>query len=91
MNGRLKSSVRWHDHRDRPPTLTPATRYPTPSHPPAYEEKIYRAHFANGGMLDLFQQHWDVNLPPESLTGLTVEEAQRKRTEKMMAAAYGSH
>jgi len=58
---------------------------------PSYEEKFYRAHFANGGMLVLFQQHWDVNLPPESLIGLTVEEAQRKRTEKMMAAAYGSH
>lgn len=58
---------------------------------PSYEEKFYRAHLDTGEALDLFQQHWDVNLPPESLIGLTVDEAQRKRTEKMMAAAYGSH
>lgn len=58
---------------------------------PAYEEKFYRAHLDTGEALVLFQQHWDVNLPPESLIGLTVEEAKRKRTEKMMAAAYGSH
>jgi len=58
---------------------------------PAYEEKFYRAHLDTGVALDLFQQHWDVNLPPESLIGLTVDEAQRKRHEKMMAAAYGSH
>ena len=58
---------------------------------PAYEEKIYRVHLDTGEELDLFQQHWDVNLPPESLVGLTVEEARRKRTAKMLAAAYGSH
>jgi len=58
---------------------------------PAYEEKFYRAHMDTGEELDLFQQHWDVFLPPESLVGLTLEQAQRKRTEKMLAAAYGSH
>lgn len=58
---------------------------------PSYEEKFYRAHLDTGEALVLFQQHWDVNLPPESLIGLTVEEAQQKRHEKMMAAAYGSH
>lgn len=58
---------------------------------PAYEEKFYRARLDTGESLDLFQQHWDVNLPPESLVGLTVEQAQKKRTEKMLAAAYGSH
>jgi len=58
---------------------------------PAYEEKFYRAHLDSGEALDLFQQHWDVFLPPESLIGLTVEEAQRKRNEKMLAVAYGSH
>ena len=58
---------------------------------PAYEEKIYRAHLDTGEALDLFQQHWDVNLPPESLVGLTVADAHRKRKAKMLAAAYGSH
>jgi len=57
---------------------------------PAYEEKFYRAHLDSGESLDLFQQHWDVHLPPETLIGLTVEEAHCKRTEKMLAAC-GSH
>jgi 16S rRNA U516 pseudouridylate synthase RsuA-like enzyme len=35
----------------------------------------------------LFQAHWDVPLPPESLVGLTVEEARRRRVERMLAAA----
>jgi hypothetical protein len=54
---------------------------------PRYQEKIYRAHLDNGEDLDLFQTHWDVPLPPESLVGLTVEEAKKKRAEKMLAAA----
>ena len=58
---------------------------------PAYQEKIYRAHMDTGEDVDLFQQHWDVQLPPESLVGLTVEEAWKKRTAKMIAAAGGSH
>lgn len=58
---------------------------------PAYEEKFYRAHLDTGETLDLFQQHWDVPLPPESLVGLTVEEAMRRRTARMVAAAYGHH
>lgn len=53
---------------------------------PSYEEKFYRAHLDSGESLDLFQQHWDVHLPPETLIGLTVEEAQSRRTEKMLAA-----
>jgi hypothetical protein len=58
---------------------------------PAYQEKIYRAHMDTGENVDLFQQHWDVFLPPESLVGLTLEQAWRKRTEKMLAAATGQH
>jgi hypothetical protein len=58
---------------------------------PAYQNKIYRAHMDTGEDVDLFQQHWDVLLPPESLVGLTPEEARRKRTEKMLAAAEGQH
>lgn len=54
---------------------------------PEYQEKIYRAHLDSGEDIDLFQQHWDVPLPPESLIGLTLEEARRKRAERMMAAA----
>jgi hypothetical protein len=58
---------------------------------PTYQEKIYRARMDTGDTLDLFQQHWDVFLPPESLVGLTPEEARRRRTEKMLAVALGSH
>ena len=41
--------------------------------------------------IDLFQQHWDVQLPPESLVGLTPEQARKKRTEKMLSVAEGHH
>jgi hypothetical protein len=58
---------------------------------PAYQEKIYRAHMDTGEDVDLFQQHWDVPLPPESLVGLTVDQARKKRTERMLAAAEGRH
>jgi hypothetical protein len=58
---------------------------------PAYQEKIYRAHMDTGEDVDLFQQHWDVHLPPESLVGLTPDQARRRRTEKMLAAATGFH
>jgi len=58
---------------------------------PAYQEKIYRAHMDSGEAIDLFQQHWAVFLPPESLVGLTVEQAWKKRTEKMLASASGHH
>lgn len=58
---------------------------------PAYQEKIYRAHLDSGEDVDLFQQHWDVPLPPESLVGLTPEEARRVRTKKMLAIAGGVH
>jgi len=57
---------------------------------PKYQEKIYRAHLDTGEEIDLFQQHWDVPLPPESLVGLTPEEAWRKRAAHMLAAA-GTH
>ena len=57
---------------------------------PAYQEKIYRAHMDTGEDLLLFQAHWDVPLPPESLVGLTIEEARRKRVERMLASA-GAH
>jgi hypothetical protein len=58
---------------------------------PAYQSKIYRAHLDTGEDIDLFQQHWDVPLPPEALVGLTPEEARRKRTQRMLAAAEGHH
>jgi hypothetical protein len=58
---------------------------------PAYQEKVYRAHMDTGEDVDLFQQHWDVPLPPESLVGLTPEEARRRRAEKMLAVAVGIH
>jgi len=58
---------------------------------PSYQNKIYRAHMDTGEDVDLFQQHWDVPLPPESLVGLTLEEARRIRKEKMMAVAEGLH
>lgn len=58
---------------------------------PVYQAKVYRAHMDTGEDLDLFQQHWDVSLPPESLVGLTVEQAWRKRTERMLAWAANGH
>jgi hypothetical protein len=58
---------------------------------PAYQSKIYRAHLDTGEDIDLFQQHWDVPLPPETLVGLTPEEARRRRTERMLAVAEGHH
>lgn len=57
---------------------------------PIYQEKIYRAHLDTGEDMDLFQAHWDVPLPPESLVGLTPDEARKKRAERMLAAA-GAH
>ena len=58
---------------------------------PSYQNKIYRAHMDTGEDIDLFQQHWDVALPPESLVGLSVEAARKLRTEKMIAVAEGYH
>jgi len=58
---------------------------------PTYQNKVYRAHMDTGEDIDLFQQHWDVPLPPESLVGLTLAQARKKRTEKMLAAAEGHH
>ena len=58
---------------------------------PAWQEKIYRARLDTGEAIDLFQQHWDIPLPPESLVGLTPEEARRRRSAKMLAAASGHH
>lgn len=58
---------------------------------PAYQERVYRAHMDTGEDIELFQSLWDVRLPPESLVGLTVEEAWRKRTAKLLAVASGSH
>jgi hypothetical protein len=58
---------------------------------PAYQSKVYRAHLDSGEEVDLFQQLWDVPLTPESLIGLTPEEARRKRTERMLAVAEGQH
>jgi len=58
---------------------------------PAYQEKIYRAQLDSGESVDLFQAHWDVPLAPESLVGLTVREANKVRTEKMLAVAQGHH
>ena len=57
---------------------------------PTYQEKIYRAHMDTGEDMDLFQAHWDVPLPPDTLVGLTVEQARMKSAERMLAAA-GAH
>lgn len=56
---------------------------------PAYQEKIYRAYLETGDAVDLFQAHWDVSLPPESLVGLTVQAAHQMRNKKMLAVAQG--
>ncbi len=56
---------------------------------PAYQEKIYRARLDTGDAVDLFQAHWDVPLPPESLIGLTVQDARAMRNERMLAVALG--
>lgn len=58
---------------------------------PAYQEKVYRARLSSGQQVDLFQQHWDVPLPPESLVGMTIDQARRVRTERMLAVAQGIH
>ena len=58
---------------------------------PAYQEKVYRAILATGDSVDLFQAHWDVPLPPESLIGLTVQAARQFRNERMLAVAQGQH
>ena len=56
---------------------------------PAYQEKVYRARLESGDTIDLFQTHWDVPLPPESLVGLTVPAANQFRNQKMLAVAQG--
>ena len=53
--------------------------------------QVYRARLDTGEDMDLFQQHWDVPLPPESLVGLTVAEARKRRNERMFAIASGNH
>ena len=58
---------------------------------PSYQNKIYRAQMDTGEQIDLFQQHWDVVLPPETLIGLSLEEARKLRTDKMIAVAEGFH
>ncbi|TRZ69566.1 MAG: hypothetical protein D4S02_01820 [Rhodocyclaceae bacterium] len=58
---------------------------------PSYQNKIYRAQMDTGEHIDLFQQHWDVVLPPEALIGLSLEEARKLRTDKMIAVAEGYH
>ena len=58
---------------------------------PAWQEKVYRAHLDSGEEVDLFQSLWDVPISPESLVGLTPEEARKVRTEKVIAAASDSH
>lgn len=54
---------------------------------PAYQEKVYRAHLDNGEDVNLFPHCWDIPLPPESLVGLTIAEAQRRRTQRILAVA----
>ena len=54
---------------------------------PAWQEKVYRAHMDTGEEMLLFQAHWDVPLPPDSLVGLTIEQARQKRVERMLASA----
>jgi len=58
---------------------------------PTWQEKVYRAHLDSGEDVDLFQNLWDVPIAPESLVGLTPEEARKRRTEKVLAAVRGNH
>ncbi len=57
---------------------------------PSYQEKVYRAQLNSGVAVDLFQAHWDVPLPPESLIGLTIDEARKRRVERMLEVALGA-
>ena len=56
---------------------------------PAWQEKIYRARMDTGEAVDLFQSHWDVPLAPESMVGMTPEQARIRRSERMLAVAAG--
>jgi hypothetical protein len=58
---------------------------------PVWQEKVYRARLSTGVSVDLFQTHWDVPLPPESLIGLSVQDAHKIRNAKMLAVAEGKH
>jgi hypothetical protein len=58
---------------------------------PTWQEKVYRAHLDSGENVDLFQNLWDVPISPESLVGLTPEEARKRRTEKVLSAVRGNH
>jgi hypothetical protein len=58
--------------------------------PPSTKKKSTAPTMDTGEDMDLFQAHWDVPLPPDTLVGLTVEEARRRRAERMLAAA-GAH
>jgi hypothetical protein len=58
---------------------------------PAYQEKVYRARLASGAVVDLFQAHWDVPLPMESLIGMSVPAARQMRNARMLAVAQGQH
>ena len=58
---------------------------------PTYQEKVYRAHLSTGDCVDLFQAHYDVPLLPESLVGLSVNEARSLQREKMLTVAMGHH
>jgi hypothetical protein len=55
-----------------------------------FQNKLYHARLDNGEELDLFQHYGEVNLPPESLVGLTVEAAMRKRAVQMSVTTYGA-
>ena len=59
--------------------------------PPAWQEKVCRAHLDSGEDADLFQSLWDVPIAPESLVGLTPAEARQKRTDKVLAVVHGNH
>lgn len=54
---------------------------------PEFQEKLYRARCDDGAEVELFRHHWDVDLPPESLVGLTIDEARCRRKERMLDTA----
>ena len=58
---------------------------------PTWQEKVFRAHLDSGEDVDLFQSMWDVPISPESLVGLTPDEARKIRTQKVIAAASHNH
>lgn len=55
------------------------------------QESCYQAHLDVSEDVALFQPQWDVHMQAESQSGLTVEDALCRRTQKLLDLAYGRH